>query len=410
MKHEWKLSSLDLFSLGMVIEGAWVYSKCPDVDVLKGTLDRLLNCYPHLRDGYYNEESKSIEWDDTIRRPAAFEVRSEPALSASCLSANAHAVWGIARKYDIKGFKKGRVAPFSATLVKLKDGVVLYVQCAHAVMDGHSFYALVRQWASLCRGEGITPMSIDQTLLPSPDAFSKEDALKVVQDSGWCRMKGKALLSMLFNLIRSNAIKYTYETEVGQQEIASLKESCDVGTNAVLSAMAAKKLFAQLPDKECFKAIFVADLRGHFPGIGNDFFGNFSQALPLGDEFAVSGHIGELAGRIEHRLRTILSSDEPEKMLRLSACASRYGLPYFYFDATDMNCPNPGTIYINNQLKFRACEIDFGNGYPLYAYPNRLSDMVKLWQPVSGGPVQIIYGGFAARLMRAASAACRKNG
>lgn len=64
-----------------------------------------------------------------------------------------------------------------------------------------------------------------------------------------------------------------------------------------------------------------------------------------------------------------------------------------------MNCSKPGSVYINNQLKFRPAEMDWGKGQALYAFPNELSDMVKLWQPAPGGPVQIIYGGLAAAIM-----------
>ena len=29
-----------------------------------------------------------------------------------------------------------------------------------------------------------------------------------------------------------------------------------------------------------------------------------------------------------------------------------------------------------------------------------LPDMIKFWQPKAGGPVQIIYGGYATKIMR----------
>ena len=69
------------------------------------------------------------------------------------------------------------------------------------------------------------------------------------------------------------------------------------------------------------------------------------------------------------------------------------------FDASDMNNSNPNTLYINNQLKFRACELDFGCGLPAYAFPNQLTDMVKSWQPMANAPVHIVYGGLAAEIM-----------
>ena len=398
MKREWKLSSFDLFTLGMTIKGAWVYSAAPDAELMRAGLRKLLAGYPQLG-GFYSGEKKAVVWDDELAVEPVFTVLENTRFSASRLIAAPKQVWKLVRPYDINGFKKGKVLPFSATLLKLREGAVLYVQCAHATMDGNSFYTLINHWASLCRGEEIKPMLVDQSLLPAPDALSKEQTVKEVQDKSWVQMDGKKMLGMLLNLVRTNAIKYTVAKEVGQEEISALKQATGAGTNAVLSAIAAKRLFACLPEKERFKAIFVADLRGHFPGIGPDFFGNFSQALPLDAELDPSASVEELASAIDSGLKAVLNSGKPEENVRLSFCATNYSLPYFFFDASDMNCPRPGTIYVNNQLKFRACELDWGQGLPLYAYPNELTDMVKLWQPVAGGPVQIIYGGLAAKRM-----------
>lgn len=70
------------------------------------------------------------------------------------------------------------------------------------------------------------------------------------------------------------------------------------------------------------------------------------------------------------------------------------------FDASEMNSRDPKLFYVNNQLKFKACEIDFGTGMPVRVQQATLPDMIKFWQASEGGPVQIIYGGFAAKAMK----------
>lgn len=70
------------------------------------------------------------------------------------------------------------------------------------------------------------------------------------------------------------------------------------------------------------------------------------------------------------------------------------------FDASEMNSRDPKLFYVNNQLKFKACEIDFGTGMPVRVQQATLPDMIKFWQASAGGPVQIIYGGFAAKTMK----------
>ena len=44
----WKLSTFDLFSLGMTIKGAWTYRELPDASVLQASLDAVLQPYPQL--------------------------------------------------------------------------------------------------------------------------------------------------------------------------------------------------------------------------------------------------------------------------------------------------------------------------------------------------------------------------
>ena len=118
---------------------------------------------------------------------------------------------------------------------------------------------------------------------------------------------------------------------------------------------------------------------------------------------AVLGEFGRdvTAADIQKAASAILNDKEAlSEHVQLSVSSSRYGLPYFLFDASDMNSPDPNLFYVNNQLKMKACEVNFGTGLPLRAQQAMLPDMIKFWQPKAGGPVQIIYGGYAAKIMR----------
>ena len=48
----------------------------------------------------------------------------------------------------------------------------------------------------------------------------------------------------------------------------------------------------------------------------------------------------------------------------------------------------------------RTGELDWGHGFPAYTFPNQLTDMGKFWQPVANGPIHIVYGGLAAKIMK----------
>ena len=59
--NTWKLTSFDLFSLGMVIKGAWTYRELPDASLLQASLDAVLKPYPQLL-GNYDPETKAVVW------------------------------------------------------------------------------------------------------------------------------------------------------------------------------------------------------------------------------------------------------------------------------------------------------------------------------------------------------------
>jgi len=399
MLHRWKLSSFDTFCLGMNIKSAWVFNETPDLDRMESSLEKLAETYPILK-GRYDEKEKSVIWNETIQSKLPFSSLDIRDYSVSQLSGNAKLVWSLVKPFSINKFKKGSLSPFSATLGHLKDGCILYVQCAHAIMDAHTFYSLVRQWSELYKGNEIDAMTVDQCLIPSRESYSRETTLRLVKKNGWPLIKFGQVVKMLLNLVRNNSIKGTTVFEVSQDELSRLRIESGAGTNAVLSAVTLKKIAERIPGKNSFKMLFTADLRGRINGIGEDFFGNMSQPAVIEREIPADMNISSIARIIGQCLDDALVSDNLVENVRLSQCSSHYGLPFAPFDASDMNCPGNGTIIINNFLKFRANEISWGNGRPAYTFTNQLSDMVKFWQPVSEGPIQIIFGGYAAKLMK----------
>lgn len=383
----------------MTIKSAWIYEISPDFEGMKFALSQVSDIYPHLA-GHYDGKGKAIVWDDTTVSELPFDKVELRDYECAQVAGNAHLAWSLVAPYDINGFKKGEVKPFSATLAYLKDGCILFVQCAHATMDAQTFYSLVDQWAGLYRGEVVFPMMVDQSRLPSGDSFSKGDTVRMVEERGWVKVRLKQIFKMLWNTVRNNSIRETAVVEVSQKEISEIKDQSGAGTNAVLAALTFQKFAEKFPGRNSFKLLFVADLRGRFKDIDSSFFGNLAQPVSLAESVPVTNDTASLAARIDHLLKNELASERPEENVRLSLSSSHYGLPFFYFDASDMNCPDPGTIYINNFLKFKANELDWGTGLPQYVFPNELNDMVKFWQPVHGGDVQIIFGGFAARIMK----------
>lgn len=381
----WKLTHLDLFCLGMTIKGAWTYSEVPSFETLSASLDKLIALYPQLL-GTYSEEQKSLVWEDG-GKPAFSQIECRGHRTGED-------IYSLVKPYDIKGFKDGKVPAFSACLVKLDDGAAIVLQCAHAAMDGQSFYGLVKQWAALTRGEDVKQMVIDQSLIPGDEDIPKEQVLARIQELGWTKLG----LNALFKLVISKAFhsdRHSFTLEVPQERIAAMREQTGAGTNAVLCRIAMEGLLAKLPEVKEFTLLQTADLRGRACGVPEDFFGNFSQPVVAGLLSRDFQPADAKAG-----LESGMDYDKVSETLRLSLCSGGYSLPYHYFDVTGMNAPGMRLVYVNNQLKLRACETDFGCGLPLRVQSADLPDMIKFWQEKAGGPVQIIYRGYAAQVMK----------
>ena len=78
--QQWKLSSLDLFTLNMVIKGAWIYRQMPDIQELRNALSQLIKTYPHLT-GHYQEKKKALVWEDNYTEEPVLETLTHSDLS-----------------------------------------------------------------------------------------------------------------------------------------------------------------------------------------------------------------------------------------------------------------------------------------------------------------------------------------
>jgi len=399
MKKTWKLSFFDSSSLYMIIKGAWIYEGTLDLDRMKSALKSLAKEYPILS-GRYCAGDGSLVWEDSTEPELLLDSIDLRDYTIPQLSGNARLTWSLVKKYDLKGFRNGKAQPFSATLGYLKDGCILFVQCAHATMDSNTFYKLIRQWSELYKGTGISTLTVDQSLVPSGESLSKEETLRLSRQKGWISMNFKKLSKMFIGLVRNILIKRTVVTELSQEEISRLCTETGTGMNAALSAFTLKKIAERVPKKKRFRMLFTTDLRGRIDGVDESFFGNMSQPVAIEGEVSASQDLASISSFISDALQAALNAETLCENIRLYLCSIHYGLQYIPFDASDINCPGNGTVIINNFLKFRASEIEWGDGLPVYTFPNELPDMVKFWQAVSGGPVQIIFGGYAARLMK----------
>ena len=393
MFTEWKLSPFDVFCLGMTIKGAWIYRSAPDPSRLEESLGGILRRYPLLT-GRYDAARKAVVWDRTPDTEGFLSEVDAPGHKCS------EDMYKLVPQYNTDDFKKGKCPAFHAWYIRLDDGVAVVAQGAHAVMDGCTFYNLIKEWALLtCSGKTSRSMTVDQGLLPGTTAFSREETVQKVTEAQWVKLGMKDLLRMVLNGIRYGS-KDRFSIEVSQEQLGRLREETGAGTNAVLCALAVDMLHKaseKAGKRKCgdYTLLEVADLRGRACGIGEDFFGNFSQAVVMG-RFSP----GTPARAIREAAGKALAPERLDMTVRLSFCVNGYALPYFFFNASSMNTPSLDLIYINNQLRLKAWDTDFGCGLPLRVQQAELEDMVKFWQSSQDGPVEIIFTGAAAKLLK----------
>lgn len=237
---------------------------------------------------------------------------------------------------------------------------------------------------------------LDTCRLSSFDLFS----LGMVIKGAWIYREVPSydrLEASLAVILRRYPDRGRFTVTVPQELIGRMKEESGAGTNAVLCKIAVDRLLeASCGGRpEDFGLIEVADLRTRCRGVGEDFFGNFSQAVMIG-RFGQ----GFSAREIHERVSKVMQGEKPDMSARVSLSASHYSLPYFAFNPSELNTPLLRLMYVNNQLKFRAFETDFGCGLPVRVMQAELPDMIKFWQSAPGADVEIIYSGYAARLMK----------
>lgn len=384
----WKLTTFDLFSLGMTIKGAWIYQELPSPQKLQASLEAVLQPYPQLL-GRYDERQKAVLWSGQ-EKPIRLVDLDRRGHSAS------EDMYTLVPRFGTNRFKSGKARALEAYRITLDDGAAVVLQGSHALMDGYTFYRIAGDWARAATGSPIAPLTVDQALIPAPGTLTREQTLERVQELGWCRLGLGSLVGMLARSVTTRLSQEPFVLEVGREELARLRAESGAGTNAVLCLYAVRRLLEHLPAKASYTLLEVADLRGRACGVPEGFFGNFSQALVIGTfgRDAAAAEIQTAASAILHN-REALSEN-----VQLSVSTSHYGLPCFPFDPCRIDCRNPQLFYVNNQLRCRAAEVDFGTGLPLRVQQAMLPDMIKLWQSEPDGPVQIIYSGHAARAMR----------
>lgn len=399
----WKFSALDRACIGMVIKGTWVFPVPLPEEMLKSSLSVLLDYYPEL--------AGRVRGGDGIvcdNAGVPFTVCDERSLHANDISGVKDAVNRFANRLNISAFRRGAEAPLTVRMTRLADGCILSVHCAHVCMDGSAFYAFMDNWSKLCRGEEITVPVVDQPRVVPEQNVTKEELTRRAEDMGWHKVGYKELFQGIAASIsrsgsrRPASLHFSGQFLDSWEKAFNLRHGANCGTHALLSALIVKLALEAAGmdgDREC-EQVSVADMRGRDPRIPPAWVGNAVCNIAAEPIYSTDS-VADIACKIENRLGNLFSDGgtEAQRFLQLYIDCLGWKIPWLPFALAGMNARRPTTIYINNFLKFRLYDLDFGTGRPAAVLPHDLPDQVRFWPADPYGGVEVYFTGNLARIV-----------
>jgi len=409
----WELTGIDRAIQFLVLRGTWLFDEALDVDRLKQGLSQLLVDYPHL--------SGRMEGLDRVRfvdEGVPFATASRHELTLRRLVDDHALAHGLAAPLRMGPVKKGRIAPMAVRVTHLADGSVLSVTCAHACMDGSSFYSFVRSWGLATSGRPWPEPVLDSSLMPRreprPRAEVKADALA----RGWRSLRLLRMIPVSVHLLTGRMNRRGPPIRLGPEALEVLRERAvrDAGdtplsTNDLLTAhlsLCFPRLFGHRPPTRCTWLI-VYDGRERIRGIPPHYVGNASYSV-AGPTYTLADPLGKLAAMVHHTLDPVLArpSEHSTDQIALAMELMEVGLFLSHFDITEMHARRPTLVYQNNFSRLPIYDVDFGTAAhpvrPVRVIPHDLADPVLFWPtPPGEGGVEVYLTGHAAmRLERLA--------
>lgn len=391
-----KLNQLDLNTLGMVIKGVWTFKNNIDEVQLKSSIIELLAYYPQLS-GRIKDESEIV-----LNNSGILYSVSQKSMSIYQVEKNANYLDDYNPGLNVKALKKGSAELLSIQLVKMNDGCVLSIHCAHACMDGNSFFKMVHDLSDLYNRKTISSPELyrPDTLENIPD---KEKAQKLMKEKGWKSVPFTALFQFLWQQIIGVQKNVSSPIFISEKYLQSLHEALDkkgnnVGQHALLSAILVKlcQKLNNTGNSACSQ-VSVIDLRGRLDIFSSSYIGNAVTTITAsGLDSTMS--ITTIATKIKASITDFISdSSLLREHVLLNMAASKYKVPYTPFDLKAMNSKKPTCFYINNLLKFDIYDIDFG-GTPVAVLPNDLPDAIKIWPSSPENPgIKVYFRGYLAK-------------
>ena len=409
----WVLGGLDLANWSLTIRGTWIFDGAIDAARLRESLARTLALYPQLAGRCV--DGRRIELNNG---GVPFAAGERPELSVRDACAAPALAGGFSLPLDRGRARKGRDAPLTVMLTRLRDGCVLGVRVSHAVLDGHGFYGMVRTWSCIHGARPFDPPVLDQARMPRGVGRTRGETARAATAAGWRKLRWSGLLTtvplLLLGKLHQRAAAVHFAPRALERLRAAARREAgreELTTNDALSAHLTRMCLSlhDLPAGTPCGQVTVVDLRERLPSLPATFAGNGSFVVPTA-EFPAGAGLGELAARTHDSLARAFGGAPPpvERDVALTQDLMRHRLLIVPYDVVAAHQRRPTVVYLNNFSRLPIYDVDFGTPgrsmTPVRVVPHDLPDPVLIWPapPALGGVEVYLTGRMAHAVWRRA--------
>ncbi len=389
----WELTGFDRAVQWMFLRGTWVFPGGLDIERMKHGLARVLDDYPQLAGRM--EKGQRVRFGD---QGVPFSVVERPELVRQQLLDDHALAKTLMAKPSSGKLRRGAEAPMAVRVTELADAQVLSVVCAHACMDGTSFYSFVRNWGLACRGEPWPTPVLDPSRMPRNPARSKAEAKAAALEQGWAPVPVLGLVPTVWAMITGTLNTRSRPILLEPEDLARLRAVAEDGAgglplfdNDILTAyllLQCARLVGLPAEARCTQVV-VHDARGRVESLPPSFVGNASFSA-IGAEHGPEDSLGVVAAAVHQALEPHLvrPSEATTRALATGLELMEHGLLLSHFDPGAMHAWRPTLCYLNNFRRLPIYEVDFGTASqpvrPLRVIPHDLPDPVLFWPPPPG--------------------------
>lgn len=388
----WPLTFFDRGLFPAVISAKWIYKHRLDDVALQNSLSHLLSYYPHLA--------------GRVHKGTHVKLTNQGILFQVCTEQNI----GIQDVSDTLAATKLFTPPLSRTkllfangplmavrLTMLSDGCVLCVSCSHCVVDGFSYYTMMKDWSDLSKGLDIEPPVLDQSILEQKPTHTKAQTKQQALQLGWhSTINLNAVLKLLDMLLknrrtkRAKPIYFTQETLDQIQGQLLQKHGLRTTKNSIVTALTIKWISSQLKhsnNQDCSITLIV-DCRKRITYIPPKFIGNAVTMITIHIHKA-NAKIEEIIVDIDKGIQPLRDNHSQQFMdhYKLDSHLRQYKLLLASIDSKNAFSSTPSSYCINNFTQFPVYDVDFEGRGPEFVIPHFLGDLIMIWPapPERGG-------------------------